>query len=313
MNLLALTDVLLAATLVALAIYALAARTRTESVIVFMLFGLLMAVAWVRVAAPDLALTEASIGSGITGAMLLGALRRLHRYGTPARSAEPLPLRLFSAAGCAGLAVLLTIVIHRAWDAPAGLTDAVYRNLEQSGVANPVTAVILNFRGYDTLIEIGVLLVAVLGVYALCGPPEPLPRHTGAGPVLALFVRWLHPMAVLTAVYIVWVGYKDAGGAFQAGALLGGLGIVRLLAGLRLPLDPSRPAVRAVLSAGFLVFAVAAVLLLARGALLFYPPAQAKHWILAIELACAAGIVATLTALFAGCASLVGAETEDGA
>ena len=39
--------------------------------------------------------------------------------------------------------------------------------METSGVRNPVTAVLLNFRGYDTLLEMGVLLVALLGVWSL--------------------------------------------------------------------------------------------------------------------------------------------------
>ncbi len=37
-----------------------------------------------------------------------------------------------------------------------GLNEAVASNLENSGVSNPVTAVLLNFRGYDTLLEMGV-------------------------------------------------------------------------------------------------------------------------------------------------------------
>ncbi len=36
-----------------------------------------MALIWARLRAPDIALAEASIGSGLTGALLLGALRRL--------------------------------------------------------------------------------------------------------------------------------------------------------------------------------------------------------------------------------------------
>ncbi len=45
-------------------------------------------------------------------------------------------------------------------------------NLADSGVTNPVTAVLLNFRAYDTLLELAVLLAAVLGIFAL-GPARP--------------------------------------------------------------------------------------------------------------------------------------------
>ena len=47
------------------------------------------------------------------------------------------------------------------------LADDVHANLEISGVSNPVTAVLLNFRAYDTLLELTVLLAAMLGILAL--------------------------------------------------------------------------------------------------------------------------------------------------
>ncbi|MGD9289220.1 MAG: hypothetical protein PVG74_16510, partial [Desulfobacterales bacterium] len=43
----------------------------------------------------------------------------------------------------------------------------VSSNMPISGVENPVTAVLLNFRGYDTLLEIGVLLLAAVGVLSV--------------------------------------------------------------------------------------------------------------------------------------------------
>ena len=55
---------------------------------------------------------------------------------------------------------------------PVRLADDVLANLQVSGVSNPVTAVLLNFRAYDTLLELAVLLAAVLGILAL-GPRDP--------------------------------------------------------------------------------------------------------------------------------------------
>jgi uncharacterized MnhB-related membrane protein len=42
----------------------------------FIALGLVMAITWFRLAAPDLALAEAAVGSGLTGALLLVAVRR---------------------------------------------------------------------------------------------------------------------------------------------------------------------------------------------------------------------------------------------
>jgi uncharacterized MnhB-related membrane protein len=48
-----------------------------KAVVIFISFGLLMALVWVRLQAPDLALAEAAIGAGLTGALLLSALARV--------------------------------------------------------------------------------------------------------------------------------------------------------------------------------------------------------------------------------------------
>ena len=48
-----------------------------RAVITFIILGLVMALTWLRLGAPDVALAEAAVGSGLTGALLLVALRRL--------------------------------------------------------------------------------------------------------------------------------------------------------------------------------------------------------------------------------------------
>lgn len=44
-----------------------------RALVLFIAFGLLMALAWARLAAPDIGLAEAAIGAGLTGALLLDA------------------------------------------------------------------------------------------------------------------------------------------------------------------------------------------------------------------------------------------------
>jgi len=48
-----------------------------------------------------------------------------------------------------------------------GLNVAVDERLPLSGVSHPVTAVLLNFRGYDTLLEMAVLLLVLVGAFLL--------------------------------------------------------------------------------------------------------------------------------------------------
>lgn len=56
---------------------ALASPDLFRAIVMFIAFGMLMALAWVRLNAPDVALAEAAIGAGLTGALLLSALARL--------------------------------------------------------------------------------------------------------------------------------------------------------------------------------------------------------------------------------------------
>ena len=70
-------DIILCLTLVWLAWHALASQDLFKGVVLFISFGLLMALGWVRLQAPDVALAEAAIGSGLTGALFLSALRRM--------------------------------------------------------------------------------------------------------------------------------------------------------------------------------------------------------------------------------------------
>lgn len=72
--------------LLALALLWSAARTLTtprldRAIVLFIIFGLLMALAWARLDAPDIGLAEAAIGAGLTGALLLDALGVLRRRG----------------------------------------------------------------------------------------------------------------------------------------------------------------------------------------------------------------------------------------
>jgi len=50
-----------------------------KAIVMFITFGLLMAISWVRLNAIDVAIAEVAIGAGLTGALLLGALAKLQQ------------------------------------------------------------------------------------------------------------------------------------------------------------------------------------------------------------------------------------------
>ena len=71
-------DVVLGLALIWLAWRSLVSQDLFKGIVLFIAFGLVMALVWVRLQAPDIALAEAAIGAGLTGALLLSALARLH-------------------------------------------------------------------------------------------------------------------------------------------------------------------------------------------------------------------------------------------
>lgn len=79
-------DLLLALALLWSAWRALATTDLVRAVVMFIVFGLLMTLAWARLDAPDIALAEAAIGAGLTGTLLLDALGA---WGRRRGKAEP--------------------------------------------------------------------------------------------------------------------------------------------------------------------------------------------------------------------------------
>ena len=79
-------DLLLVIALLWSALRSLMTRDLFRAVVLFIVFGLLMALVWARLHAPDIALAEAAIGAGLTGALLLdtvGYLRKKQRESFP--------------------------------------------------------------------------------------------------------------------------------------------------------------------------------------------------------------------------------------
>lgn len=180
-----------------------------------------------------------------------------------------------------------------------GVAGLVTENMRLSGVGNPVTAVLINFRGYDTLLETGVLLLAMLGVWSL----GTMTRVEVAAPsqILSHLTHALVPLLILVAGYLLWNGAHSPGGAFQAGSVLGAGGVVMLLAGWRLEPLFAGLVFRLIACLGLGLFiATGGLLLLTSGELLWYPPAMAGPLILLIEAGATLSIAAILVCLFVG-------------
>jgi len=297
-------DLALAALLIVSALAAVAGRGLFRAVIFFIIYGVLVALAWARLGAVDVALAEAAIGAGLTGVLLLAAHGRLRREGLEADPGAG--GQGFAAIGGAGVALAL----GWAWFAlpePVMTTRAALNSaLPDAGVGNPVTAVLLNFRSFDTLLESIVLLAALVALWMLARDGAwrqrlGLPQHARPGGVLASFGRVLPPLGLLFGAFLVWSGADDNGGAFQGGTVLAASLLLAMMAGLYLPPRIGERLWQSALVAGPLVFIACGVLgALIWGGFLVLPPAYAKGVILAIETGLTISIAATLALLVIG-------------
>jgi multisubunit Na+/H+ antiporter MnhB subunit len=174
------------------------------------------------------------------------------------------------------------------------------------GLGNAVTAVLLAYRAFDTLLEKVVLILAVIGVWSLApdalwgGRPRLRPRGQADG-ALVLLAQLLPPIGIVVAVHILWVGATDPGGAFQAGTILAAMWVLAMMAGLVEAPRIDSPRLRMVLVAGPLLFlAVGLAGFGLAGGFLAYPEGLAKPVIIGVEIVLTLSIAATVGLLVAG-------------
>ncbi|MBF0373448.1 MAG: DUF4040 domain-containing protein, partial [Alphaproteobacteria bacterium] len=292
MNAGSLVDIPLAGMMVWLAWRAQAGPAPIGAALCFIVLGLLTILAWLRLGAPDVAIAEAAVGTGLTGVLLLEALAA-PRPERPGRSTGvPAARRLLAVAALAGGAVLVAVLLRL--PETSGLHAAVRERLPATGVSSPVTGVLLAFRAYDTLLEIGVLALAVAAGWGLAGE-APRPRPMSRDPVLDAFARRIVPLGVLVAGYLWWAGGSRPGGAFQAGTVLGVAWVILILTGLEEGPSPTRWHGRALVVGGFALFlAIGLAGPAMAGALLAFPSEWSVNLILLIEAALTISIAACL-------------------
>ncbi|WP_028713498.1 hydrogenase subunit MbhD domain-containing protein [Paracoccus sp. J55] len=300
-------DAMLGLLLVGTAVSAVAGRDLFASIAFFVTYGILIGLAWLRLGAVDVALAEVAIGAGLTGVLLIGAWSMLQRRCGDGGNDPAMPVlpKLAAAAVSVTVTGMLALAVLALPVGAPGLVPLVTENISESGVGNPVTAVLLNFRAYDTLMESIVLLIALVAVWALTpkelwGGVPGLRQHARPDGVLATFGRLLPPLGLVVAVYVVWAGSEMPGGAFQAGTILAAVWLLVVMAGIAEEPRMSSRLLRLALVVGPAVFLGVGLVGAAFGSFLGLPVDFAKALILAIEFALTFSIAVTLALLVAG-------------
>ena len=200
-------------------------RERLHAVVLVSVIGLITALTFAALSAPDLALTQLSVEVVSTVLLLMGLA--LLPPTSPRESSAARRWRdgALALAGGAGMAWLSWLVLTRDHDSISWFF--LDRSLPQGGGSNVVNVILVDFRGYDTFGEIAVLGIAALGVFALLDGwrvRRPVADAQGrpwrfARPPLMLrhAARLVLPLALVLSGYLFWRGHNLPGGGFIAG------------------------------------------------------------------------------------------------
>jgi multicomponent K+:H+ antiporter subunit A len=204
-------------------------RDRIPKLIMMAVVGYGMAVFYVMFRAPDLALTQLLVET-VSLLLLLLVFRNMPKPVTRTRT---LGVRTWHA----GVAVVTGVAMGGlAW--VAGAYNAVERaghehlarSLPEAKGANVVNVILVDFRGVDTLGELVVLAIAMLGAVALFqrvrtgdDPPaaDQTPSHLVPRGMRSLIMKMVAqaalPVTLLFSLYLLLRGHNEPGGGFIAG------------------------------------------------------------------------------------------------
>ncbi|MCO7520348.1 MULTISPECIES: monovalent cation/H+ antiporter subunit A [unclassified Pseudomonas] len=228
---------------------------RLAALIMVGVCGLMTCITFVWFSAPDLALTQLAVEVVTTVLILLGLRwlpRRIEGVSPLPGSQDRARLRrlrdlVLAVLVGGGMALLSYAMLTR--PTPNDISSFyLSRALPQGGGTNVVNVMLVDFRGFDTLGEITVLVAVALTVFALLRrfrpPKESMqlpaqqrqlapdvvtdlvnPRHAtdtalGFMMVPAALVRLLLPIALLVSMYLFMRGHNQPGGGFVAGLVM---------------------------------------------------------------------------------------------
>ena len=105
----------------------------------------------------------------------------------------------------------------------------------QRHTTNVVTAIVFDYRGWDTLGEELIMVSGVLGTALLLRTTRDEDHHTGRDAMASDVLSWLRPVlvpiVVLLALWTVSYGYITPGGGFQGGVVAASAAVLIWLAG----------------------------------------------------------------------------------
>jgi multicomponent Na+:H+ antiporter subunit B len=133
-------------------------------------YSFLMASVLIALDAVDVALTEASVGAGMSLVLMLSTLHLCKSSEIKPWRSNIIPLSTSIVVGIAVVWATLSLPPFGSPDAPIHKHVApryLEKSIEETGVPNVVTSVLADYRSFDTLGETTVIFTAGIGVMLL--------------------------------------------------------------------------------------------------------------------------------------------------
>ncbi len=142
-------------------------RKLVTNVILLSVFSLSVAMLFLKMSAPDVAITEAAIGAAISTIFFLATLRITgDREDTHRIDCQPALIVVVSLVMIM-LSIVVTMPEFGSAETPPNSHVGKYyteNSMEETGIPNVVTAVLGSYRGFDTLGELYVIFTAGIAV-----------------------------------------------------------------------------------------------------------------------------------------------------
>ncbi len=93
--------------------------------------------------------------------------------------------------------------------------------VKETGAVNSVTAIVVSYRGFDTLGEVTVLFLAATGLGAILYDKKAKKRALqNASLIVKTSSKIIYPLIALLGAYVFVHGHLTPGGGFQGGAII---------------------------------------------------------------------------------------------
>ncbi|MEG1680975.1 MAG: hydrogen gas-evolving membrane-bound hydrogenase subunit E, partial [Stenotrophomonas sp.] len=198
-------------------------QQRLLAVIVMGGTGLMVALTFVFLSAPDLALTQLMVEMVTLALMLLG-MNYLPTQSPPEhsrwRKRRDAVLAIVAGGGIAALAYSLMTLPPNTMSG-----EMLLRSLPEAYGHNVVNVILVDFRGFDTFGEITVFGIAALVVHAMLRRSRMAPEQIMPGPPIKLPVpadlaQIMFPLTLTVSIFLFLRGHNAPGGGFVAGLVL---------------------------------------------------------------------------------------------